>query len=247
MAQVKVDAKSGQIVDHAGEAVELQSGERLVRRIVAVRRREMREDALKQDVVQTRDQAQLLKRVRVLVGKEAEPGHAGVELDVGLEPAARALHRVVELDRVFHRVDLLPDAHVGHVLGVVGRGVAQDQDRQTDAAAAQLDRLLDVGHSQIVRAELRQTTADRQGAVAVGVGLDHAQKPAVGRDQTAQHTVIMGQIVQGHVRPGPLQQLHSFLRYSLQNRKGPIGRRFSPAVPALPASESRPRRTRSGP
>ena len=156
----------------------------------------MGEDPLQKQVIQPGDQADLLQGLLVVIGKEAQAGHAGIQLDVAQKALVGALHGVVELDRVFHGVDLLADAHVGHVLGIEGRGIAQHQNGQAHAAPAELYRLLHVGDGEIVRAQLPQSAADGQGAVAVGVRLDHAEKAAVRGNSVPQEPIIVAEIIQ---------------------------------------------------
>ena len=99
-------------------------------------------------------------------------------------------------------MDLLRDVEEDHIGRVLRRGVAQDQDRQADLAAADLHRLFQIGNSQIFRAEIRQRPADRHRAVAVGVRLHHAQILHAGANLLPGHIVVVFQSIQVDLRPG---------------------------------------------
>ena len=110
--------------------------------------------------------------------EEAETGHAGVRRHMDPQGAAEALCRGGEGLGLLEARDGLGDVVSDQQRRVPGIGVAQDQDRHGDAALSELQRLVKAGHREIVRARLFQQTRRLQRAVAVGVGLHHAQKAA---------------------------------------------------------------------
>ena len=82
--------------------------------------------------------------------------------------------------------------------------VAQNKDGHGDAAMAQLGGLVDAGHGQVVRAQRLQGAGHLHRAVAVGIGLDHAQEPDVLPHPLPQGAVVIGQGVQVDLRPRSL-------------------------------------------
>ena len=148
----------------------------------------------------------------VAAAEETQTGHAGVDLDVDAELPAqrrRAGGELLRLGKAGHR---LGDVVVDERLGILRRGVAQDQQRHGDAGAAQLHGLVQAGHGQIVRALALQQAGHRHGAVAVGVGLDHAQKPAALRQGGADGAVVVADVVKADLGPCSLLQAvsHTF-------------------------------------
>ena len=139
--------------------------------------------------------------------------------------------RLVELSGVFERVNLLRNVEEDHVGRVLCRGVAQDQDRQADLAAADLHRLFQIGNSQIFRAEIRQRPADRHRTVAVGVRLHHAEEFRALRQVGADGAVVVFQIVERNIRPGSFECLHAgFLLYCIAKFEIRIDRTIRPSA-----------------
>ena len=85
--------------------------------------------------------------------------------------------------------------------------MAEDQDRQINAALAQLHRLVETGDGQIVRARVLQQRGDLHRAVPVSVGLDHAQKAAALGQTAADRLIIVPQRAERDLRPGPFSQI----------------------------------------
>ena len=83
--------------------------------------------------------------------------------------------------------------------------MTEDEDGHGDTAVAQLGGLIDAGHGQIVRAQRLQGAGHLHRAVAVGIGLDHAQKFDVLPYPLPQSAVVIGQGVQVDLRPRSLQ------------------------------------------
>ena len=92
--------------------------------------------------------------------------------------------------------------------------MAQDQDRHGDAARAQLQRLVEAGHREIIRARLFQQPRRLQCAVAVGVGLHHAQKAAALGQRCAEDVIVVQQVFRAYLGPaafvGDFHEDHSF-------------------------------------
>ncbi|MOA03688.1 hypothetical protein D3C78_1232080 [compost metagenome] len=128
-----------------------------------------------------------------VVGRvEADPVHAGVELEPHLQRPrqARALQRFQLPGRVHHAPQIL----LGDQRQFVGFEEAlEQQDRRTDAGRAQLQRLLDAGHREAVGL-LRQRLGAAHRAVAVGVGLDHRE--GAGTAELAGQAVVVTQGVE---------------------------------------------------
>ncbi|MNT43972.1 hypothetical protein D3C72_1804710 [compost metagenome] len=109
-----------------------------------------------------------------VVGRvEADPVHAGVELEPHLQRSGQA--RVLDGLQLPGRVHHAPQLVLGDQRQLVGFEKAfEQQDRRTDARGAQLQRLLDAGHREAVGlVDQRLGAAHR--TVTVGVGLDHGE------------------------------------------------------------------------
>ena len=132
-------------------------------------------------------------RLGRVVGQNAQPAHAGVQLDVDLGGFALGLGGLGEgLGQLWgkHRLGQVMLHHLGSKFR---RGGPQNENRHGDARTPQLFGLVEAGHRQIVRHCHRP--------MSVGVGLHYTQKFALG-GQGPQHVVIMLQIVQTDLRPG---------------------------------------------
>ena len=88
--------------------------------------------------------------------------------------------------------------------GVFHRRHPQDEDGEPDPGPPELHRLVQAGHRQVVRSQLLQLSGHRHRAVAVGVGLHHAQEFAARLRQTPKGVVVPRQPPQVDLRPGPL-------------------------------------------
>ena len=110
--------------------------------------------------------------------------------------------------RQFHRKHGLGEIPLHYLGGKFGRGSTEYHNGHFDPRAAQLLRLGQTGDGKAVGTKLLQLARNGHRAVAVGIGLDHAQKLAVGR-AGAQGAVIMFQIAQVDLSPGSrLFQFH---------------------------------------
>ena len=118
--------------------------------------------------------------VGVALGVEAQPVHAGVELDVDGPPGDALL--LGSLDEGVHqskRVDLGFQVVVEHGLEGSHLGV-HDHDVLRDSMAAQDDTLVGHGHGEIVHAVGLQRLGHLDGSGSVGIGLDHADELGLG-------------------------------------------------------------------
>ena len=142
---------------------------------------------------------QALQAGAVVCRGQAEPVHAGIELQPEREGLARA--------RACDRVDLPRGLHhAPQVVGVDQRQFVgleepfQQQDRGADAGLAQFQCLLDAGHPETVGFAF-QCLRTAHGTVPVGIGLDHGQRLASA--QLARQAVVVaqgGQVDQGTCR-----------------------------------------------
>ena len=125
-------------------------------RVRLVRHGEVGEDALCPQSRQVTGGADVRRAgVEVLsVHQIAQPGHAGVHLDVYRQLPAVAHGLAAVLQRLGLTGDGLCDVQVDEPSHLLAGGVPQNEDGHGDAAGAQLRRLVDAGHSQIVRAQL---------------------------------------------------------------------------------------------
>ena len=228
MAKLRPDALCRQRVQHGGKARILRPCKGRVLGRFAVRDAEVREHALD---VQMRKRArfqQLRQCPFVVICEKADARHAGVELQMHVQDIIRSGQRRIQLLRVFQRVDLLRDVHKHHRVGKLRRRIAEDEQRRADAAAPKLHSLLQIGDRQIVRAELAQRVAQRNGAVAVSVGLHHAEKAAAGGDMFLDRAVVVLQIIQRHLRPCSSESFHSDCLVPEKNDAAPPSKASAP-------------------
>ena len=160
---------------------------------------------------QPADLQQLRKRSFMVVGEKADARHTRVQLQMHVQDVICPGKRRIQLLRVFERMHLLRDVHEHHRVRKACRSVAENEHRRADAAAPELNGLLEVGNRQILRAQLAQRVAQRHRAVAVGVGLHDAKKPAPLGNVIFDRAVIVLQIIQRHLRPGSFQCFHCCL------------------------------------
>ena len=135
--------------------------------------------------------------------EKAQPGHAGVHLHVDLQRPSRSLCRAGQGPAGLQVGDSLGHIMLQQQLGQLGRRLPQAQDGDGHAAAAQLRRLIHTGHRQHIGPQRLQLPPHLEGPVAVGVSLAQPQKAAVRSQHGPQSLVVMGQTVQGYLRPGP--------------------------------------------
>ena len=137
--------------------------------------------------------------------QKAQPGHAGIHLDVDLQRAAARRCRRAVLPGLGQGGHRLGDAVLDQLGHHGRRRVPQNQDGGLDAAVAELLRLVQAGHRQIVRPQLLQLPGDLDGPVAVSIRLHHAQIFHMRSDAPAGLLIVVGQGVQIDLRPGPSQ------------------------------------------
>ena len=77
----------------------------------------------------------------------------------------------------------------------------EDDDSMLDELKLGFEEL---EYCQIFRSQIHQTATDRHSAVAIGICLDYAQKPAAGGDLRTQRFIVKFQIVQRDFCPGSL-------------------------------------------
>ena len=179
-----------------------------VLRLFGVGHAEVHENALNVKVRQLCDLYQRGKRLLRLIGKEAQAGHAGVDFQMNRQLASRTFECLVEVLCILQSVDLLCDGHRCFIGRVLRGRIAENQNRKSHAAAAQLNCLFEVGDRQILRAQLFQRPADLHGAVTVGVRLHNAEESRSLSDMLAQCPIIMLQIVQRDISPCSFEYFH---------------------------------------
>jgi len=156
---------------------------------VGVRDREVRERALHPDVRAVLPEAEQL--VELPVPADAEPRHAGVDLQVRERrpalPAGGFLERleragVVHGDR---------DAPANSFPGAAGNDASHGENRPRDAGLAQLERLLEDRDGERLRAGGLEPLCDRNQAVAIGVRLDHGHDLHIVPHRRADFPVVL--------------------------------------------------------
>ena len=168
-----------------------------------------------------------------LLGAEAQPVHAGVDMDHRVERPVEALGGGapgVELaEMVEHRREVVLD-EVG--LGA-GQQAVQHVDRVLGQRAAQRDAFLEMGDEELPAALGREPRPDDRGAGAVGVGLEHGgaiDRPAAGAAGIAQAAPVGGDgaEVDREDRAGPARRVvvggsigHRPMAYSKAGPPGP--------------------------
>ena len=139
--------------------------------------------------------------------QKAQAGHTGIDLDVDAKRPAET----GGLPGVFFGLGKtghgLGDVVADQGLGIFRRRVAEDQDRQENAVLAQFHRLVKPCDSQVVRSGVLQQPRDLHRAVAVGVRLDHAQKPAAVGKTAPDRQIIVADIGKIDFSPGPFPQI----------------------------------------
>ena len=208
MPQLDLHAGGSKLRQHGGKTCELRLRIGDVVRGLGVRYAEVCERTFHAQMTHTAHSEQLLRRLRRAVGEEADARHAGIELEMDIQDVIRAGEGRFQRLGVFERVHLLRDVHEDHAVGIFGRRIAEDQDRRADARAADLNGLFQIGDGEIGRAEISQRLADRDGPVAVGIGLDDAKEAAAGWDMAHDGVVVMFQIIHGHIGPGSFECFH---------------------------------------
>ena len=165
---------------------------------------EVCEDALR---FETRQPARLHDAVDAMleiiaVADVAEPRHTGIHFDMNLQRAT-VLHH---LRTVFVRLRLtghrLRDVEADQPVDLLLRCVPKNQNRHRDAVKPELHRFVNAGDREVIRAELLQLLPDMYRAMAVGVGLHHAEKLPVPTDVVPNHMIVVAQGIEIDLRPG---------------------------------------------
>ncbi|MPM79604.1 hypothetical protein SDC9_126643 [bioreactor metagenome] len=165
-----------------------------------------------------------------LIAPEAQAAHSGVQLQMDRQGFAAGGGLGGIGPRHFKRGNVLCHAAVDQGLGHVGGGVSQQQDGQRKAVMAQLLRLLQIGHAQILGAKALQLSRNPHGPVAVGIRLHHAQILRLGPHPLPNGPVVVRQRIQVDFRPGPSQELFHTLTFKF-SFVGVFCRSYSPAPP----------------
>ena len=202
---MRIEAAALHLFDRVAEAPELRAGVGLAVGPRLVRDGEVGEHALAVESRQTYGAQDVFGAVPA--AEKAQAGHARVQRDVDPQPPPEVDAGRRKLLRLFEVRDGLGDVVVRQQERILRRRVPEDQQRRGDPAVAQLHRLVQTGHGQIVRPLGLQRPRDRKRAVAVGVGLDHAEEAAALRQGGADGPVVVTDVFQADLGPGPLFQL----------------------------------------
>jgi hypothetical protein len=193
------------------------------------------------DQVEAADRERAADHLGELSDVDAEPTHAGVDLEVDRHRAgagAAGRREIVELARVGDDRGQLARDQLGVAAGLGG---PHDEDRQRQPGVAQLDPLLDQADRQRgALPRLLQRARHRHRAVAVGVGLDHAAHGGAAHRAPDQRRVVAerGEIDDRSGRPHVRKTRHRHgrdyapaARSVSTNRRGPRpGRPRSPRL-----------------
>ena len=148
---------------------------------------------------------------QVLLGLKADAAHAGIHLDVAGHRDPGVLCLLLQLSGVFQREHRLGDVVLAQLLGLVGRGGAQNQDGVIDALGAQRHRLVEIGHRKPVDPQPHQLVRNIFVSVPVGVRLDHAHNHTARSELCLDGTNVVIDAVQVHNCPAAAQKINHFL------------------------------------
>ncbi len=169
MDLLRNQASPAQCLDGLTEPVDLQAGEGIGR---VVRNGEVREGAGDPD---RRGPGHHFSERRHVTGRNAQPAHPGVHLEVhrrmNAPPGGGAGQRLDLVGTVNRRHEVVLQKQVR----LPRREPAEHQDRGGHARLPQLDPLLGDRHTQALDPFLHQGTGDAGGTVAVSIGLDDRQ------------------------------------------------------------------------
>lgn len=141
-----------------------------------------------------------------IVALEAEASHAGVELDMDTELMAAAHRGIGKIFGDIVALHRLRHIKAQDALGLIEGGEAQHQDGKRDAVFAQLLALVDIGDGEVGRADGLQMPRDTHSAVAIGIGLDDAEKLCLRTDLTADDTKVVGEMIEVDLCKSPLER-----------------------------------------
>ena len=111
--------------------------------------------------------------VQLRVAARADAGHAGIHLEVGAGGNAFRDGGGLQARKGVRREHRRRDARAHGLALIAGGDAAEDEDGAHNARFAQGERLFQNGDGEHVRARGLEAAGDRDGAVAIGVGLDH--------------------------------------------------------------------------
>ena len=137
------------------------------------------------------------QRVR---GGDADPAHAGVDLEVDGDPPARVPRLAFERFGVGERVQGQRTAEPGHLGGAIGGDLAEQQQRGVDAGRPQRTDLPGRRHAELGGAGGESGAGDADRAVPVGVRLHHGEDPPVGAGEPHRQAHVVRECVE--VDPG---------------------------------------------
>jgi hypothetical protein len=191
----RADALVGELVEQSGQALVLATQERMV----GARRRGVGRDAFELEPRRARDGRGQLGGPRRL---GTETPHARVDHEVHAHPSTLTLGLFLEAADAVHGVDARAHVVTDDLRHLVRDDRAQDEDRLLNAGGAQLKRLLAVAHAEAPEPGLTgQAARHGDGAVPVGVGLDHRQHLAARLEPAADAVEVALQRRQVDVGP----------------------------------------------
>ena len=138
----------------------------------------------------------------------AEPGHAGVELELQRHRATAAAGQVLAEQGFPHAADRrhqLPAQTAAQFLHL--GEVAQHQNRRPDPGGAQFHPLGEGGHPEAAGAAGEGGLGDQHRTVAVAIRLDHGHQLGDRPDEAAQGAGVGADGAGIHLHPGPLPGL----------------------------------------
>ena len=167
-----------QILNLAARRVEADALLVEQRRLRIVSGREVRVDGLEVEVLAGE---QLRQRPPEVVEAEAEPVHAGVDLQVIADALAVLLRRRLHRVRGAGRGDGRRQAAIEQPVQIADAQRAEHQDVAAHTRRPQRRAFLDVGAGEQIGAGVFEGERDLPGAVSVGIRLDHRNHPGGAR------------------------------------------------------------------
>ena len=177
--RIAVDARDGAL-----EGGVLGAGEVLLR----IGDGEVREHALHLHVGAVAPARKQLVQLRVAA--RADAGHAGVHLEVGAGGGVFRDGGSFQTHKGIRREHRRGDTRAHGLALIAGGDAAEDEDGALNARFAQGKRLFQNGDGKHVRARGLEAAGDGDGAVAIGVGLDHGDDLGLRRKSRAYPAVV---------------------------------------------------------
>ena len=128
--------------------------------------------------------------VQLRVAARADAGHAGIHLEVGAGGDVFRDGGGFQTRKGVRREHRRRDARTHGLALIAGGDAAEDEDGAHNARFAQGKRLLQNGDGEHVRARCLEASGDGNGAVAIGVGLDHGDDLDPRREGRADPAVV---------------------------------------------------------